>query len=616
MKLKKCTSWGFKEFSFEVDERDEVKSISCVVCKEFYTKEPQELEKLKGAVKESTKSWIQGSKTIKKCNAETHLKSNVHAFAQQRLKFAKTNATNPTPAEKIAKEKPSSQSSIVEHVRKANAKQIKELTKKFQLAHFLTVENKSFEFYQSLVRFEKDFHKVDLGTGYLNRQACHEMVIHLSKSLIIENITEPLNEGERLYFSLLFDGSSSAKTMDEKEVYIIKTCDKGTPRYDVLALEQPDDANALGLKKSLDDAVSKAKFTFDRKNREIGLGSDGTNTNKALFRLEKEQIGDHLILILCLNHKLELAIHDAFEKNSSLNEDAEEQLSGTYYLFRRANLKWRLFKRHAKMIKKQHRRYKRSSGTRWVSHQTVALDTLLHNIEIFIGYLNNQIADPHNATMKKERQRLEGVLSNCTSLVVLIFNTVKADVLRLIQPTSLVLESTKILLPEAITTISITSKKIAKLRENLDNRGKEVLKDEAFFPTFNNELLPMLEFDEDGVTLGRSTRRAPSRVGVTTLGGYTLTGPNLEDALSTVHKDIKKVVSALEEALTERFSSFLDDPVISAASILLDTAAYVNKDEEEIKKACLVIHNHFALCLTENGFQLRRLGKLNNYSCV
>ena len=285
MKLKKCKSWGFKEFSFEVDERGGVKSISCVVCKEFYTKEPQELEKLKGAVKESTKSWVQGSSRIKKCNAETHLKSNVHTLAQQRLKFAKTNATNPTPAEKIAKEKPSSQSSIVEHARNANAKQIKELTKKFQLAHFLTVENKSFEFYQSLVRFEKDFHKVDLGTGYLNRQACHEMVIYLSKSLIVENITEPLNEGVRLYFSLLFDGSSSAKTMDEKEVYIIKTCDKGTPRYDVLALEQPDDADALGLKKSLDEAVCKAKFTFDRKNRDCLLYTSPSPRDRTRSRM-------------------------------------------------------------------------------------------------------------------------------------------------------------------------------------------------------------------------------------------------------------------------------------------------------------------------------------------
>ena len=37
-----------------------------------------------------------------------------------------------------------------------------------------------------------------------------------------ENIIEPLNSGDRTYFSLLTDGSSSAKTMDKKELYVIK----------------------------------------------------------------------------------------------------------------------------------------------------------------------------------------------------------------------------------------------------------------------------------------------------------------------------------------------------------------------------------------------------------
>ena len=108
------------------------------------------------------------------------------------------------------------------------------------------------------------------------------MVILLSKSIITENITDPLNSGSKIYFSLLFDGSFSGKTMDEKEFYIIKTCDNGKARIDVLALEQPDDADPNGLKNSLDSALSKGNFTFEQKHCEVGLGSDDTNTNKAL----------------------------------------------------------------------------------------------------------------------------------------------------------------------------------------------------------------------------------------------------------------------------------------------------------------------------------------------
>ena len=232
---------------------------------------------------------------------------------------------------------------IVEHGRILSKTEKAQLIQKFQLVHFLTVNNRSLNFYQELVCFEKEVYKVDVGTGYLNKTAAQEILLFLSKLMITENIAEPINSGDRTYFSLLTDGSSSAKTMDEKELYVIKTRDKGKPRFDVLALEQLDDAGAKGLKESLDNAVKKANLSIDKKTHETGLGSDGTNTNKILYNLEKEEIGDWLIQMLCLSHMLELVIHDAF-KQSKLNRDAEEQLELVYYLFKRTNLKWGLLK--------------------------------------------------------------------------------------------------------------------------------------------------------------------------------------------------------------------------------------------------------------------------------
>ena len=225
---------------------------------------------------------------------------------------------------------------IVEHARILSKTEKAQLIKKFQLVQFLTVNNKSLNLYQELVCFEKEVYKVDVGTGYLNKTAAQEILFFLSKSMITENITEPLNSGDRTYFSLLTNGSYSAKTMEEKELYVIKTCDKGKPRFDVLALEQPDDAGTKDLKESLDNAVEKANFSIDRKTHEIGLGSDGTNTNKVKFekyKLEKKEAGDWLIQILCLSRKVELVIYDAF-KQSKLNRDAEEQLELVYYLFK------------------------------------------------------------------------------------------------------------------------------------------------------------------------------------------------------------------------------------------------------------------------------------------
>ena len=354
-----------------------------------------------------------------------------------------------TEAEKVAAAT-ASQKTIVQYSQDINKSQKLALIKKFQLAHFLTVHNKSFHFYQELAHFEKDYHNVQLGSGYLSKDAAQEILQYTSNSILEENVTLSLNSGKHCYFSLLFDGSSSAKAMDEKEVYVVKTCANGIPQFEVLALEQPSDTSAMGLKSSLDNAVSKGKFTFDRKSKEIGLGSDGTNTNKALYQLEKEIVGEHLVSIRCISHKLELAVHDAF-KRSKLNSDAEEQLQTVYYLFRRANLKWRLFKKHANALEIKYHRFKRPGGTPWVEHQVTALNTFLYNLHNLLRVLNDEIALPYKQTTKKERTRLEGILKQCQSLEVLLFQSIKVDLLQIIKPTSKGLESIKILLPEAVT---------------------------------------------------------------------------------------------------------------------------------------------------------------------
>ena len=113
------------------------------------------------------------------------------------------------------------------------------------------------------------------------------------------------------------------------------------------------------------------------------------------------------------------------------------------------------------------------------------------------------------------------------------------------------------------------------------------------FPTLNQSFLPLVKFDEDGHTLGRSTRSEPARVGVTTYDGYTLNNINLTDALSKNYTDIKEVLESLENALVDRLAFLSEDSIFSSASILLDTKAYVNIDDEEIQQACdIILKNH------------------------
>ena len=117
------------------------------------------------------------------------------------------------------------ETSILTHFQQLSLRQREQLLKKFQLAHFIFQINLAFVKYEKLAHFEKEFHNIDLGVGFLNDKSCHEIIIFLSNSTNRENVVKPLNKKKKQnYFSLLCDGSSSATTNDERELNLIKTC--------------------------------------------------------------------------------------------------------------------------------------------------------------------------------------------------------------------------------------------------------------------------------------------------------------------------------------------------------------------------------------------------------
>ena len=92
----------------------------------------------------------------------------------------------------------------------------------------------------------------------------------------------------------------------------------------------------------------------------VDVGSDGASANQILYQLEKASVGDHLIFAWCISHKAQFALYDAFN-GSQLETDALRQLENEFYLFKKASLKWRLFKRYAwenSLLLQAFRRYK------------------------------------------------------------------------------------------------------------------------------------------------------------------------------------------------------------------------------------------------------------------
>ena len=296
------------------------------------------------------------------------------------------------------------------------------------------------------------------------------------------------------------DGSSSAKTMDEKELFLMKSAAEGYPKYTVMSLEEPENAHAEGLKRAMENSFEKLNLIPPRKNKELGMCTDVASVNVALHRLVKEEMGEHYLLGLCPSHKVELALTDAF-KESTLNDKCDEDLRNTYYLFKKENLRWRLIKRESRFMAHSYICYKRPAGTRWTEHQIDAL----HNLPVFIAFANQQILESYNKTIKDVGPKLQGMLKNVTQIPRVVYNFIKQDILTVNRPTTKILQRCDLLLPELITVCSTTVKTVTKLMKLVGEEKGEAFKRRELFPTCCS-ILDQITVEEKETVTPRQTR--------------------------------------------------------------------------------------------------------------
>ena len=104
----------------------------------------------------------------------------------------------------------------------------------------------------------------------------------------------------------------AAKTNDGNELFLMKLAPEGKVKFRTMSLEEPENTAAVGLKKACDNSFQKLNFEIEISNAMVGMCTDGAPVNIAMYKLVKQDMGDHLLLTLCPAHKLELAIENAF----------------------------------------------------------------------------------------------------------------------------------------------------------------------------------------------------------------------------------------------------------------------------------------------------------------
>ena len=245
VKCKTVDEWNLACFSYTYS--NEVDLLHCRICR-YYCGDKLLIEQ-----KKQLQAYIDGTKLVKKCNTLNHVVRGAHNTALLALTddppqelgdlFGKKKI--PTSAESDC----STQSTIRTTFRKLTAANKEQLLKKFQLVHFVGVSALFHNMYEKIAKFEKNIHRVNVYCLHENDTLFGELK---------KNVTESLNSGKCHYYYLLSDGSSNAKTLDEKELFVIKTCDEGLSVFNVLGSMVVEERDRKGIVGEIQGATDKA----------------------------------------------------------------------------------------------------------------------------------------------------------------------------------------------------------------------------------------------------------------------------------------------------------------------------------------------------------------------
>ena len=138
------------------------------------------------------------------------------------------------------------------------------------------------------------------------------------------------------YYSVLNNGSSDT-SVSEKELVYVLFLDDGKPKIEFLSIEDVKNADAAGIQECIAQSFQRIGITkFSEKM--VGLNVDGASVNMRKFTSlgTRLKVGaPWLQVIHCFNHRLELALKDAFSQSPVLST-VDIFITKLYYLYQKS----------------------------------------------------------------------------------------------------------------------------------------------------------------------------------------------------------------------------------------------------------------------------------------
>ncbi|XP_057291390.1 zinc finger protein 862-like [Hydractinia symbiolongicarpus] len=420
--LKTVRNWEreFKsKFDFDI-VGGKVTTLRCQVCQRWESR-----------IKNSTnfsRKWIAGSRSVTKDSVQKHTNSQQHKEAVELKKRSEMGAE--VYAQSVLTTTP-----IGSGLRKMAASDKKNLRVKFNTAYYVAKKERPFSDYPDLLKLQLKNNVPKFGESYKHERAAATFTEHIAK-VDKENLGKTL--AKTRYYSLLNDGSTDTGICEQELVYVLYL-HEGTALVKFLSIETPKCGDAPGILEAIDSAFQRIGI-LNFNQRLVGFNADGASVNmgrkKGVGALIKET-APWVEVVHCFNHRIELAIKDAFNTVKAFH-DVDELLLKLYYLYQKSPKRLQGLRNFSEAFDETIPKPAKACGTRWIDHKFKAMVCALQNYGVYMTHVEElAITD----SQPEKRAKLKGFLKKWKEAAIPFNMAIYLDILSPIRRLSLSMQS-------------------------------------------------------------------------------------------------------------------------------------------------------------------------------
>ena len=451
---------------------------------------------------------------------------------------------------------------------------------KFNSVYYLLKQERPFLDYPELLKLHLKNKGPEFGTSYKTDRAAAEfteVIAEVERKKMVNYLSKAR------YFSVLNDGSSDSSVSEKELVYALFLVD-GKPEVTFISIESVKVADAAGILDCIKNAFNRIgiiQFT----DRVVGLNVDGASVNTGKFTglgVRVKAQAPWLQLVHCFNHRLELAIKDAFQETPAYSA-IETFITKLYYLYQQSPKRLQALKELAEAHQQSVPKPTKTGGTRWIDFKYNAMKNALDNYGIYMTHVEELAV---NDSQPKKRAEIKGFLAKWKEASIPINMAIYLDVLAPLRRLSLAFQA----------EFHDPVKHIKRVQEFTWTMGKLKLLIDKSLSEENKILTHYKRFLGHVVT------------GDTESSYQGITLHNYNSVTNALDRHYREIIVKVSDSMEMRFHDLSTSPVFKHLIQILDTRTWPVEDGSLFGESAIIeLGDCFELLLRKNGCDVEQL---------